>query len=94
VSVQVLPENKAKIETVLTGIVTRARQLKGCLKYQWFVNPEDIYNYIAFAEFDSEENFALYRKSEIISMIGKQIVPLLKQKPAFKHFRTEIFEQG
>lgn len=94
VSATVLPENKEIFETTLTDIVSNARQVIGCLKYQWFVNPDDNNNYIIYGEFDSQENFALYRKSEVVSMIGKHLLPLLKDKPSFKHFRTETFEQG
>ena len=94
VSATVLPGNKKIFETTLTDIVSKARQAPGCLKYQWFVNPDNNSNYIIYGEFDSKENFALYQKSEVVSMIGKQLIPLLKDKPSFKHFLAENFEQG
>ncbi len=94
VSVIALPENKEKFEINLRHIVNTAKQVKGCLKYQWFINPEDSSNYIIYGEFDTKENFAFYRKSEVVQMIGKQLIPLLKGKPSFRHFQAKIFEEG
>jgi quinol monooxygenase YgiN len=94
VSVTVLSETKEKFMTNLVDIVYMARRIKGCLRYQWFINPDDSNNYIIFGEFDTEENFSLYRKSDVVQNIGKVLLPLLKEKPNFKHFRTQLFEKG
>jgi len=94
VSVIVSSETKEKFTTNLMDIVSGARQIKGCLKYQWFINPDDNNNYIIYGEFDTEENFSRYKKSDVVSNIGKLLLPLLKEKPNFKHFRTRLFEQG
>lgn len=94
VSVNVSPETTEKFVANLTNIVSSARRVEGCLKYQWFINPDDNSNYIIYGEFDTEENFLLYKKSEVVSNIGKLLLPLLNRKPNFKHFRTQTFEQG
>ncbi len=94
VSVNVLPGTKEKFVANLIDIVSSARQVEGCLKYQWFINPNDISNYIIYGEFDTEKNFLLYKKSEVVSKIGKLLLPLLNGKPNFKHFRTQTFEQS
>ncbi len=86
-----------KIKTIFkiySNIVSLAKQEKGCLKYQWFVNPDNENNFIIYGEFDTKENFLLYRKSEIIQMIGQQLLPLVNGRPSFKHIRGEIFEDG
>jgi quinol monooxygenase YgiN len=93
VSVVVPPENKGKFETNLKHVIDAAKDVKGCLKYQWLINPDDKSNYIIYGEFDTQKNFALYRKSQVVEMIGKQLLPLLKDKPRFKHFQAETFEE-
>lgn len=94
VSVVVLQGDKGEFEINLKQVMNAAKAVKGCLKYQWFINPDDNSNYIIYGEFDSQENFALYRKSGVVQMIGKQLLPLLKDKPRFKHFHAETFEEG
>lgn len=94
VSVTVQPENKQKFESNLSHIVNMAKQTQGCLKYQWFLNPENNDNYVIYGEFDSDDSFVLYRKSEVVQMIGKELLPLLQDKPSFKHFRAQVFEEG
>ena len=94
VSALVHSEHKEKFETTLRDIVVRARQVNGCLKYQWFINPDDDGNYIIYGEFDTEESFLMYKKSDVVLNIGKHLLPLIKEKPTFKHFKTQLFEQG
>ncbi len=90
----VLRENKNQFLKNLRNIVSSAKNEKGCLKYKWFVNPDNDNNFIIYGEFDTEENFLLYGKSEIVQMIGTQLLPLINGKPSFKHIRGEVFEEG
>lgn len=94
VSVEIQSENRGAFEVNLNQVMNSARQHRGCLKYQWFINPDNNCNYVIYGEFDTNDSFVLYRKSDIIPMIGKQLLPLIKGKPSFKHFHTEIFEEG
>lgn len=94
VSVNVLPAKKGIFVSNLIDIVSSARLVEGCLKYQWFINPDDNSNYVIYGEFDTEENFLHYKSSEVVSNIGKLLLPLLTEKPNFKHFRTQTFEQS
>jgi quinol monooxygenase YgiN len=94
VSALVRPEHKEKFENTLRDIVVRARQVNGCLKYQWLINPDDDGNYMIYGEFDTEESFLMYKKSDVVLNIGKHLLPLIKEKPTFKHFKTQLFEQG
>lgn len=94
VSVRIGPEIKGRFLTILRDIVLNAREEPGCLKYDWYCNPEDNENFIIHGEFDNETNFRLYKKSEVVEYIQRLLIPLLKEKPRYRHYRARVFEQG
>lgn len=94
VSVNTTNENRNLFEERLRSIVLLAKNVSGCLKYEWFQDHADNNHFVIYGEFDTEENFSLYRKSEVVRMIGEELLPLLKSKPNFKHIRAEVFEEA
>ena len=94
VSVSTPPENTSEFEDRLRRVVDAAKNVEGCLRYEWFKNPDSSNQFTIYGEFDSEENFALYKQSNVVEMIGRQLLPLTMSKPTYKHFRAEVFEQG
>lgn len=87
-------ENAAQFEEKLGQVASAAKHLKGCQKSEWYRNPDPTYHYTMYGEFDSEENFTLYKHSSVVDIIVKQLIPLTASKPEFKHFRAQVFEQG
>lgn len=94
VSVRAKPENVAQLEQKLRQIVAEARQLSGCLRYDWYRSPDAEREKFIYAEFDADEAFAQYRKGPIVKKIGEQLIPLLEGRPSFKHFSATVLEQG
>lgn len=94
VSVSVAPENAAAFETNIRQITEAAMQLPGCLTSEWYRHPTQENHYTMYGEFASEEAFIHYRKSPVVEMIGHLLLPILLEKPRFKHFRAEVFEEG
>jgi hypothetical protein len=47
-----------------------------------------------YGEFESEDAFAEYRRGPVVKKIGSQLLPLLEARPAFKHFRAIVMEEG
>jgi len=94
VNTKVAPENMAAFEANIRQITVAAMQLPGCLTSEWYRHPTQEGFYTMYSEFESEEAFANYRQSSVVAMIGQLLLPILIQKPQFKHFRAEVFEQG
>lgn len=94
VQVSLSSENVAAFETHIQQITKAAMQLPGCLTSEWYRDPVQENHYTMYGEFESEEAFLNYRKSNVVEMIGRLLIPILLEKPRFKHFRAEIFEQG
>jgi quinol monooxygenase YgiN len=94
VSAKTTYENRGLFQERLSSIVTLAKSSLGCLKYEWFQDHADNNHFVIYGEFDTEENFKLYKQSDVVSNIGKLLLPLLKEKPSFKHFKGQVFEQG
>ncbi len=94
VSVRAKPDNVERLEQLLRQVVTEARQLPGCARYEWYRSPDAEREKFVYAEFDSEEVFAQYRKGPVVKKIGEQLVPLLETRPSFKHLSATVLEQG
>jgi quinol monooxygenase YgiN len=94
VLVRAKPENVARLEHTLQEVVGEARQVSGCLFYGWYRSPESDREFFIYAEFDTDEAFALYRKTPVVKKIVEQLIPLLDGPPSFKHFSATVFEQG
>ena len=94
VSVRAKPENVARLEQTLREVVAEARQSSGCLFYEWYRSPDVEREIFVYAEFDSEEAFAQYRKGPVVKKIGEQVIPLLEGRPSFKHLNATVLEQG
>lgn len=87
-------ESGARFEQVLRQVVDDARACAGCVRYEWFPFPDSERQVFVYGEFESEEAFAEYRQGPVVKKIGEQLLPLLETRPAFKHFRATIMEQG
>jgi quinol monooxygenase YgiN len=94
VSVRAKPENAGRLEQTLREVVAEARQSSGCLSYGWYRSPDVERDFFIYAEFDSEEAFAQYRKGPVVKKIGEQLIPLLERRPSFKHLSATVLEQG
>jgi quinol monooxygenase YgiN len=55
VSVRAKPGNVERLEQLLRQVVTEARQLPGCVRYEWYRSPEVEPEMFVYAEFDSDE---------------------------------------
>ncbi len=94
VSVRAKPGNVERLEQLLRQVVTEARQLPGCVRYDWYRSPDVEREMFVYAEFDSDEAFAQYRKGPVVKKIGEQLIPLLETRPSFKHFGATVLEQS
>ena len=90
VSLQAKPEGVKRLEQTLRQVVAQARQSSGCLRYDWYRSPDAERELFVYAEFDSDEAFAQYRKGPIVKAIGEQLIPLLEARPSFKHFSATV----
>ena len=93
VSVRAKPENAERLEPIVRNVVGEARQSTGCVRCDWYRSPDDERDVFVYAEFDSDEAFAQYRKGPVVK-IGEQVIPLLEGRPSFKHFSATVLEQG
>jgi quinol monooxygenase YgiN len=94
VSVQAKAENVERTEQLLREVVAEARQLPGCIRYDWYRAPDVAREIFIYAEFESDEAFAEYRKGPVVKKIGTELIPLLAARPSFKHFGATILEQS
>jgi quinol monooxygenase YgiN len=94
VSVRRRFENVARLEQTLRQVVSEARQASGCLRYDWYRSPDVEREMFIYAEFESDEAFAQYRKGPVVKKIGQQLIPLLEGRPSFKHLSVTVLEQG
>lgn len=94
VSVRAKPDHMERLEQTLRLVVAEARQAAGCIRYDWYRSPDDEREVFVYAEFDSDEAFAQYRKGPAVKKIGEQLIPLLEARPSFKHFSATVLEQG
>jgi quinol monooxygenase YgiN len=94
VSVHAKPDNVERLQHLLRQVVAEARQLSGCGRYDWYRSPDDECQFFVYAEFDSDEAFAQYRKGPIVKKIGEQLIPLLATRPSFKHLSATVLEQS
>ncbi len=94
VSVQAKPDNVERLQQLLHQVVTEARQLDGCARYDWYRSPDDEPGFFIYAEFDSDDAFAQYRKGPVVKKIAEQLIPLLAARPSFKHFSATVLEQS
>lgn len=94
VSVKAKSESVERFEQVLREVVTQARGVPGCNRYDWYRSPDAEREVFVYAEFDSEDAFAGYRKGPVVKRIGEHLIPLLETRPSFTHFRATVLEQG
>jgi quinol monooxygenase YgiN len=82
-------------ELALEEIARAARQLPGCLSYQWYyaATPQPS-QYIIYGEFDAQASFDAYLRSDVVKHIGQQLLPLLEGKPTYKHYLATVFKEG
>ena len=94
VSVRAKPEHAEQLEQILREVVGEARQLTGCMRYEWYRSPDVERGVFVYAEFDSENTFADYRSGPVVKKIGEQLIPLLEAPPSYKHFSAAVLQQG
>lgn len=94
VSVRAKREQADQLERILREVVGEARQLKGCMRYEWYRSPDLERGVFVYAEFDSEESFADYRRGPVVKKIGERLIPMLEAPPSFKHFSATVLQQG
>lgn len=94
VSVRAKPDNVERLRRLLREVVTEARQLPGCSRYDWYGSPDTEREMFIYAEFESDDAFAQYRKGTVVKRIGEQLIPLLETRPSFKHFSATVLEQS
>ena len=94
VSVRAKPDSVDSLEQLLRQVATEARQLPGCVRYDWYRSPDAERDMFIYAEFASDEAFAQYRKGPVVKKIGEQLIPLLETRPSFKHFSATVLEQS
>lgn len=83
-----------ELERALRGILADARKLPGCVRSEWYRDPEGDGRYVMHGEFDGMEAFAEYRQSEVVARIGSEFLPLLASEPEFRHYEARVFESG
>lgn len=88
------PGLRAELERTLDDVLSEARSLPGCRRYEWFHFPRRAPDVFVCAEFESEEAFADYRRGKVVARIGREILPLLDGRPVFRHFRATVIEEG
>jgi quinol monooxygenase YgiN len=94
VSVRAKPDHVERLEQTLRHVIAEARPAPGCLRYDWYRSLDAKRERFVYAEFDSEEAFAQYRRGLIVKKIGEQLIPLLEARPSFKHFSATVLEQS
>jgi quinol monooxygenase YgiN len=94
VSVRAMPDKVERLEQLLREVIAEARALPGCVRYDWYQSPDAERERFIYAEFDSDEAFAQYRKGAVVRKIGEQLLPLLEARPSFKHFSATVLEQS
>lgn len=91
---QTLDNATAEFERAIRSILSDTRSLPGCVRSDWFRDPDIPGRYVILGEFESMEHFLAYRRSPVVARIGREILPLLKDKPEFQHYDARLFEQG
>lgn len=91
-SLTVQPENADRFKEILWRISDEAGKLPGCLKYDWFNRSDDENIFVIYAEFDTENRYLFYKKSNVLKLINGDLFPLLYGEPVFKHFRACMIE--
>jgi quinol monooxygenase YgiN len=94
VSVRAKPEHAEQLEQILREVAAEARRLEGCTRYEWYRSPDVEGGLFVYAEFDSEEAFADYRRGPVVKKIGEQLIPMLETRPSYKHFSATVIQQG
>ena len=88
------PENVARLEHTLREVVAEARQSPGCLSYAWYRSPDAEREFLVYAEFDTDEAFAEYRKGPVGRKFVEQVAPLFEGRPSFKLLNAAALKQG
>ena len=94
VSARAKAESADRFEQILRQVVSEARGVAGCGRYEWYRSPDSEREVFIYGDFDSEDAFTQYRKGPVVKKIGEQLIPLLEARPAFKHFRATVLEQS
>lgn len=94
VSVKIKEDVANELERIAREVVGAARQLTGCLMYEWYRVPDSPRRYDFYGEFDSKENFEKYLESAVVKRIGDELIPLLAAPPEFKHYEATILESS
>ena len=89
---KVRERSSTNFEQILREVVEDARRTQGCLKYEWYREPDVANGFIIYGEFDSEDNFRAYLNSPVVKRIGEQLIPLIEGGPQFKHYRATELE--
>jgi quinol monooxygenase YgiN len=92
VSVKTKEDSITGFEHTLRDVVAGARQIAGCVKYEWYHAPDSHQGYVIYGEFDSKEHFETYLNSAVAQRIGAELMPLLAAKPEFKHYQATLLE--
>ncbi|GIK65590.1 MAG: hypothetical protein BroJett018_33840 [Chloroflexota bacterium] len=92
VAVNTQDHTAAEFERIIREIQADVRQMEGCVKNEWFCDPDIPLRYVMYGEFDSPATFEKYLNSAIVKRIGDELMPLLAAPPEFKHYSAAIFD--
>lgn len=78
----------SEFERIIGEIQAQVRQLAGCVKNEWFRDPETPQRYVMYGEFDTQAHFQDYLNSPLVQRIQNELIPLLAVPPEFKHYEA------
>jgi quinol monooxygenase YgiN len=90
VSVKTKENTASDFERLIHEIQSAIRNMTGCVKNEWYRDPQTPLRYIVYGEFDTRENFENYLNSAVVKRIGDELIPLLAAPPEFKHYSATI----
>ena len=92
VAVKTKEQAASEFERIIREIQADVRQMTGCVKNEWYRDPDAPQRYVMYGEFDAHENFEKYLKSPIVTRIASELMPLLVTPPEFKHYDATIID--
>lgn len=92
VAVQTRENAGSEFEHVIREIQADVRQLPGCVRNEWFRDPETPHRYVMYGEFETRAHFQDYLNSPLVQRIQHELIPLLTAPPEFKHYEAVELE--
>jgi len=92
VSVNTRENAASDFERIIREIQIEVRKMEGCVKNEWYHDPDAPRRYVMYGEFDTHEHFEKYLASPMVKRIGDELMPLLAAPPEFKHYSATILD--